>query len=87
VAAPAFAEIARHAVRTLAVAPSAPEEQAPLAISTSDGRVRAAPATTEPPPTTAPPSTEPPPAGAGPPPTPPSTGAETAAGGLAPPGG
>jgi cell division protein FtsI (penicillin-binding protein 3) len=87
VAAPAFAEIARHAVRTLAVAPSAPEEQAPLAISTSDGRVWAAPATTEPPPTTAPPSTEPPPAGAGPPPTPPSTGAETAAGGPAPPGG
>ncbi|HET9609775.1 MAG TPA: penicillin-binding protein 2 [Acidimicrobiales bacterium] len=93
VAAPAFAEIARHAVRTLAVAPSPPEEQAPLAISTSDGRVRAAPATTEPPPTTAappatPPSSEPPPAGAGPPATPPSTGAETAAaGGPEPPGG
>ncbi|HEX5945346.1 MAG TPA: penicillin-binding protein 2 [Acidimicrobiales bacterium] len=57
VAAPAFAEIGRRAARTMAVAPSLPEEQAPLAISTADGRVRATPAappTTVPPPTTAP---------------------------------
>jgi cell division protein FtsI (penicillin-binding protein 3) len=45
VAAPAFAEIGRHAVRSTGVAPSAPAEQAPLAITTDDGRVRAAPAT------------------------------------------
>lgn len=54
VAAPAFAEIGRRAARTMAVAPSLPEEQAPLAISTADGRVRATPAA---PPTTVPPST------------------------------
>ena len=54
VAAPAFAEIGRRAARTMAVAPSLPEEQAPLAISTADGRVRATPAA---PPTTVPPTT------------------------------
>jgi cell division protein FtsI (penicillin-binding protein 3) len=62
VAAPAFAEIGRRAARTMGVAPTAPEEQAPLAISTADGRVRATPAappTTAPPPTTVPPATAP----------------------------
>ncbi len=58
VAAPAFADIGRRAARTMAVAPSLPEEQAPLAISTADGRVRATPAA---PPTTVPPSTTLPP--------------------------
>ena len=63
VAAPAFAEIGRRAARAMGVAPTTPEEQAPLAISTEDGRVRATPAappTTVPPPTivpTAPPTT------------------------------
>jgi len=57
VAAPAFADIGHHAARSMGVAPSAPEEQAPLAISTSDGRVRGTPATA---PTTVPPSTVPP---------------------------
>lgn len=75
VAAPAFADIGRYAARTMGVAPSAPEEQAPLAISTADGRVRATPAaapTTVPPSTTIPPATTvspaPPRQGAGPPP-------------------
>jgi cell division protein FtsI (penicillin-binding protein 3) len=63
VAAPAFAEIARHGVGAVGIAPSQPEEQAPLAISTSDGRVRAAPATTTTT-TTVPPSTTVPPGGA-----------------------
>ena len=67
VAAPAFAEIGRAAARAMQVAPSRPEEHAPLAISTRDGRVRgtpAAPPTTAPPAaapsTTAPPTTAPP---------------------------
>lgn len=62
VAAPAFADIGRAAARALGIAPSAPEEQAPLAIATEDGRVRATPAappTTAPPPTTVPATTVP----------------------------
>jgi cell division protein FtsI (penicillin-binding protein 3) len=45
VAAPAFAEMGRHAARSFGVAPAAPAERAPLAISAQDGRVRATPAT------------------------------------------
>jgi cell division protein FtsI (penicillin-binding protein 3) len=56
VAAPAFAEIGRYAARSMGVAPAAPEEQAPLAIRTDDGKVRAAPAAA---PTTVPPTTTP----------------------------
>lgn len=52
VAAPAFRDIGRYAAQITGVAPEwAPAEEAPLAISTRDGRVRAAPAA---PPSTAP---------------------------------
>jgi cell division protein FtsI (penicillin-binding protein 3) len=57
VAAPAFAEIGRYAARSMGVAPRAPEAQAPLAITTDDGRVRGTPATA---PTTASTTTAPP---------------------------
>jgi cell division protein FtsI (penicillin-binding protein 3) len=56
--APPFADIGRYALRTMGVAPDPAEAPAPLAIDTTNGRVRAAPAV---PPTTAPPTTEPPP--------------------------
>ena len=57
VAAPAFAEIGRYAARTMGVAPGLASPAPPLAIDTSEGRVRATPAAA---PTTVPPSTVPP---------------------------
>jgi cell division protein FtsI (penicillin-binding protein 3) len=53
VAAPAFAEIGRHALRTMGVPPVAPPPRAPLA--PEPDRVRAAPAAA---PTTVPPTTD-----------------------------
>ncbi|HET6952522.1 MAG TPA: penicillin-binding protein 2 [Acidimicrobiales bacterium] len=65
VAAPAFAEIGRHALRLVGVAPAAPRAQAPLAVDPASTPVRAQPAA---PPTTVPPTTVPPPTVPGTPP-------------------
>jgi len=54
VAAPAFADIGRYAVRTMGVAPVPAAAPPPLAVTAADGRVRAAPAGPATPPTTAP---------------------------------
>jgi cell division protein FtsI (penicillin-binding protein 3) len=56
VAAPAFAEIGRHALRLMGVAPAATPAAAPLAVEAPSGRVRSQPAAS---PTTAPPTTVP----------------------------
>jgi cell division protein FtsI (penicillin-binding protein 3) len=84
VAAPAFAEIGRYAARTMGVAPGLTAPAAPLAIDTSGGRVRAAPAAG---PTTVPPTTvAPDPAAAEPPATATPDPAAAAAGAATTPG-